>query len=195
MHGDNGFGQPDGQANEAFLSHRSFGRNRLRQVATFDILSDQIWTRPVEVSVEVLGGAESSYSASSLNFSVKARSKVWVIGQFGPDELDRDLGTRRIFGQEDYAHTSSADTTTQVILAEMLWVLRLELIHAPSKSTTSGSLGHDLFLEPQRYPGDSLIQTSRGTWACDAHQPTFGHGGNARTDEEVHRFHQQSPTP
>ena len=30
-----------------------------------------------------------------------------------------------------------------------------------------------------------LIQTRRGAWADDAHQPTFGHGGNARDDEEV----------
>ena len=47
-----------------------------------------------------------------------------------------------------------------------------------------------------RYPGRVLIQTSRGTWACDAHQPIFGHGGNARSDEEVHMSdtpHRQPP--
>ena len=49
-------------------------------------------------------------------------------------------------------------------------------------------------------PGDVLalfstyfIQTSRGTWACDAHQPTFGHGGNARNDEEVHDVRHAPP--
>jgi len=30
-----------------------------------------------------------------------------------------------------------------------------------------------------------FIQTSRGTWAFDAHQPTDRHGGNARFDEEA----------
>jgi hypothetical protein len=29
------------------------------------------------------------------------------------------------------------------------------------------------------------IKTERGTWADNLHQPTFGHGGNARFDEEV----------
>jgi len=37
-----------------------------------------------------------------------------------------------------------------------------------------------------RYSPCHFIQTSRGTWAFDAHQPTLGHGGKARTDEEVH---------
>ena len=124
--GAQAFRQPGGQGQQAGDGQRSVTAYRLPQRGTRDVHGGQPRHRTVQVRVEDERSEQAAYPSGRRNLTPEARPEFGILGQFGPDDLDRDRPAPRRHAQEHLAHATPAELPQQPIGPDLTRVLGLQ---------------------------------------------------------------------
>jgi hypothetical protein len=149
VHGNDGLREAHCQADKLVTDQRAMGIHVVGQVPTFDVLGHQVGVIRVQVGVEVLGGADATYTLSSLNLSTEAGPERRVVRKLGPDQFERHLSTTWTFSQVDHTHPACSDPSNESVGTDILRIVRTEVLHRrPSlRRAPDQTQGYDPFMD------------------------------------------------